>query len=109
MSCWSGWNSVSPLRRIGERRDLLITPRQLVQLPIALVHGVVIHPVTFLPCTADTEHNRLLVGYGLGFREPVDRLVLELWRQNATTVVDAIEGNYHHQNSTGPNPPPHVL
>lgn len=109
MRCWSGWNSVGPLGSTGERWDLLIAPRQFVQLPVALVHGVVVHPVTFVPSSADTEHNRLLVRDRLGFHEPVDRLVLKLWCQDSTAVVDAIERNYHYQHSAGAYPTPDVL
>src|SRR5437764_10022043 len=69
------------------------------------MHHVVVHPLTFLPRTTNAEYNRLFVGHSFGFREPIDRLFLELRCKNRSAVVYAIVGNHHNENASRSNPP----
>jgi hypothetical protein len=94
---------------IRQRRNLVVPPCQVIELPIRLAHGVVVHTLAFLARAPDTEYDGLLVRNGVGFGEPIYGLIFELQRQNRSAVVDAIIRHDHNEHSARSNPPRQVL
>src|SRR5207253_8593041 len=82
---------------------------QIVELPICLAHGVVVHPLAFLARAPNAEYDHLFVNNSLGLGQPIDRLVFELQCQNRSAIVDAIVRRHHNEDAARSNPPREVL
>lgn len=97
------------LRYVPKNRDRFVAPGQFAQLQVCLLYRVVGQTISLLARSANPEEYDLFVQNALRRRQAKDCLVPKVRCQHPPAVIDAIEGNDHHQYPAQLQPPEAVL